>query len=259
MSSSTILKSRSQTNSFAYKNIQAYTPFYLVEKGNSFYGLSIPQYSHTIYHSLAEMGGSPGSNGRIGRDQRTNNLPSTPFIPPNIPYLSNLINSIFYLQDQGILAPESGPQNIPITSNNLKHWSPTRKGDGLVQADAYNDKSNTIELKSGETVNNYASISQSLTGTIYPGNKVVIEVYASALTKSDKYGLGVKISDGTILQKKIITNISPSIDSNFTKYTDTFTITNKMTNPVIEFFINNNDTTFINILFNNPTITLIRN
>jgi hypothetical protein len=72
------LNSRVFTNSLAWKNNQAYFPFYVRQAGNSFYGLSKPQYSSQSYHQLAYLGAG-GSRGEkwsraFGR--------TTQFIPP---------------------------------------------------------------------------------------------------------------------------------------------------------------------------------
>lgn len=71
------LNSRVYTNSFAWKNNSAYKPFYEVEKGDSFYGLSKPQYAWQIYHQLAYHGA--GAGGRAGRWARVNHIPNTRF------------------------------------------------------------------------------------------------------------------------------------------------------------------------------------
>ena len=39
---------RNLTNSFAGKNEAAYYPYHVSQQGNSFYGLSKPQYSHQV-------------------------------------------------------------------------------------------------------------------------------------------------------------------------------------------------------------------
>ncbi len=71
---------RNLTNSFASKNAAAYYPFYIVHQGNSFYGLSKPQYSGQTYHQLADNGSGAG-----GRGEKWNlaNGYKLNFIPPN--------------------------------------------------------------------------------------------------------------------------------------------------------------------------------
>jgi hypothetical protein len=74
------LNSRVYTNSFAGKNNEAYKPFYLRDLGNSFYGLSKPQYSHSTYYQLANNGAGAGARG--DRWLRSQGYQSIPFIPP---------------------------------------------------------------------------------------------------------------------------------------------------------------------------------
>ena len=75
------LNSRVFTNSFGTQNNRGYAPFYFEQKGNSFYNLSKPQYSHQTYYQLAYNGA--GAGGRGERWLRANNVPATHFIPPN--------------------------------------------------------------------------------------------------------------------------------------------------------------------------------
>ena len=75
------LNSRVFTNSFGTQNNRGYAPFYFEQKGNSFYNLSKPQYSHQTYYQLACNGA--GAGGRGERWLRANNVPATHFIPPN--------------------------------------------------------------------------------------------------------------------------------------------------------------------------------
>jgi hypothetical protein len=72
--------SRVYTNSFATKNIEAYSPFNRNQRGNSFYGLSKPQYSHQTYYQLAYNGAGMGNRG--DRWLRANGVPNISFIPP---------------------------------------------------------------------------------------------------------------------------------------------------------------------------------
>ena len=74
--------SRIATNSFAGQNSGAYLPFYLHKKGDSFYGLSKPQYSHQVYYQLANNGASAGSRG--DKWTRARQYKPTSFIPPII-------------------------------------------------------------------------------------------------------------------------------------------------------------------------------
>ena len=74
------INSRIFTNSFAGKNNAAYAPFYFKEQGNSFYGLSRPQYSRQTYYQLANNGAGAGARG--DRWLRANGYQSTAFVPP---------------------------------------------------------------------------------------------------------------------------------------------------------------------------------
>lgn len=74
------LNSRIYTNSFAGKNNEAYSPFYFVDIGNSFYGLSRSQYSHQTYYQLANNGAGAGARG--DRWSRAHGLQPVSFIPP---------------------------------------------------------------------------------------------------------------------------------------------------------------------------------
>jgi len=76
------LNSRVYTNSFAGKNNEAYKPFYLRDVGNSFYGLSKPQYSHATYYQLANNGAGAGARG--DRWLRSHGYQSTVFTPPTL-------------------------------------------------------------------------------------------------------------------------------------------------------------------------------
>ncbi len=78
----TRLNSRIFTNSFASQNIASYYPFYLKQMGNSFYGLSRPQYSHQTYYQLAFNGVGLGGSSRINRWEKSNNWKPISFIPP---------------------------------------------------------------------------------------------------------------------------------------------------------------------------------
>ena len=71
---------RNSTNSFAGKNAEAYYSFYALHKGNSFYGLSKPQYSHQTYHQLADNGS--GAGGRAGKWNNAHGIKLS-FIPSN--------------------------------------------------------------------------------------------------------------------------------------------------------------------------------
>ena len=74
------LNSRIYTNSFAGKNNEAYAPFYLLDRGNSFYGLSRPQYSRQTYYQLADNGAGAGARG--DRWLRSQGYQQISFIPP---------------------------------------------------------------------------------------------------------------------------------------------------------------------------------
>ena len=68
------------TNSFAAQNSAAYFPYNLAQRGNSFYGLSKPQYSHQTYYQLAYNGA--GAGGRGDRWRRSKQMPNVSFMPP---------------------------------------------------------------------------------------------------------------------------------------------------------------------------------
>ena len=74
------LNSRVYTNSFAGKNNAAYAPFYFLQAGSSFYGLSKPQYSRQTYYQLADNGAGAGARG--DRWLRANGHQAISFIPP---------------------------------------------------------------------------------------------------------------------------------------------------------------------------------
>ena len=74
------LNSRVYTNSFAGKNNAAYFPFNSQHLGNSFYGLSKPQYSHSTYYQLANNGAGAGARG--DRWLRSHSQQPIEFIPP---------------------------------------------------------------------------------------------------------------------------------------------------------------------------------
>lgn len=80
MGSSSRINSRIYTNSFTGKNNETYAPFHSLEAGNSFYGLSRPQYSRQTYYQLADNGAGAGSRG--DRWLRSQNQPPVSFIPP---------------------------------------------------------------------------------------------------------------------------------------------------------------------------------
>ena len=59
------LNSRIYTNSWSYQAQRQFYPQYATQQGNSFYGLSIPQYESTIYYNLSNNG--PGAGARTRR------------------------------------------------------------------------------------------------------------------------------------------------------------------------------------------------
>jgi hypothetical protein len=59
------LNSRIYTNSWAYQAQRQFYKQYRTEEGNSFYGLSRPQYASTIYFNLSNNG--PGAGARTRR------------------------------------------------------------------------------------------------------------------------------------------------------------------------------------------------
>jgi hypothetical protein len=74
------INSRIYTNSFAGKNNEAYLPFHFLAAGNSFFGLSKPQYSRQTYYQLADNGAGAGARG--DRWLRANGHQPISFIPP---------------------------------------------------------------------------------------------------------------------------------------------------------------------------------
>jgi hypothetical protein len=57
--------SRIYTNSWSYQGQRQFYPEYARQYGNSFYGLSVPQYQSTMYYTLSNNGPSAGA--RINR------------------------------------------------------------------------------------------------------------------------------------------------------------------------------------------------
>ena len=53
------------TNSWGYQGQRQFFNQYARNQGNSFYGLSVPQYQSTMYYTLSNNG--PGVGARIGR------------------------------------------------------------------------------------------------------------------------------------------------------------------------------------------------
>lgn len=53
------------TNSWGYQAQRQFANENLTNKGDSFYGLSVPQYQSTMYYMLSNNG--PGAGARIGR------------------------------------------------------------------------------------------------------------------------------------------------------------------------------------------------
>lgn len=74
------INSRIYTNSFAGKNNEAYSPFNFLSAGNSFFGLSKPQYSRQTYYQLADNGAGAGARG--DRWLRAQGQQPISFIPP---------------------------------------------------------------------------------------------------------------------------------------------------------------------------------
>ena len=71
--------SKIYTNSWGYQSLRAFANENLTDKGNSFNGLSVPQYQSTMYFMLSNNG--PGAGARIGRAglQGQTNYNSTQF------------------------------------------------------------------------------------------------------------------------------------------------------------------------------------
>jgi hypothetical protein len=59
------LSSRIYTNSWGYQAQRQFANENVTDQGNSFYGLSVPQYQSTMYYMLSNNG--PGAGARIGR------------------------------------------------------------------------------------------------------------------------------------------------------------------------------------------------
>ena len=59
------LNSRIYTNSWSYQGQRQFFNQYARNQGNSFYGLSVPQYQSTMYYTLSNNG--PGAGARINR------------------------------------------------------------------------------------------------------------------------------------------------------------------------------------------------
>jgi hypothetical protein len=59
------LNSRIFTNSYSYQSQREWYNQSIQNKGNSFYGLSIPQYQSTVYYTLSNNG--PGAGARCRR------------------------------------------------------------------------------------------------------------------------------------------------------------------------------------------------
>lgn len=71
------INSRIFTNSYAAKSAAEYYPYYKAQAGDSFYGLSKPQYSHSTYYQLANNGAGVGA--WEGRWRRGQGLPNWEF------------------------------------------------------------------------------------------------------------------------------------------------------------------------------------
>jgi hypothetical protein len=263
------LGSRFQTNSFAYRNTQAYSPFYLVEKGDSFYGLSIPQYSHATYHSLAYHGGSIGSNSRIGRHQRTNNIPPTPFVPPNVSYLDNFKNSVFHVNGKLLTNGESKyiKKGGETYTDIINYWNSTidnTNSNNIIEAYGTNKKGyNYIFLQSYSPANPNSSISQTVTGNVLAGKPIYIKIYCSRgpSAPKDTVKLRVTLTSGSYSSTQLITietnQISNDDPEPWTLCPITFTPSQDIKNPTINFAVDNTNTgntRHINI--HSPSISL---
>jgi hypothetical protein len=76
------INSRVYTNSFATKYGAEYRYANFLHLGNSFYGLSKPQYSHSTYYQLANNGAGAGARG--DRWTRSQGYQPISFIPPTL-------------------------------------------------------------------------------------------------------------------------------------------------------------------------------
>ena len=69
--------SRIYTNSWSYQAQRQFANQNLLQRGDSFYGLSKPQYQSTIYYTLSDNG--PGAGARTRRWGTQSNFNTTSF------------------------------------------------------------------------------------------------------------------------------------------------------------------------------------
>lgn len=226
-----LLNSRSQTNSFAYRNNQMYYPFYNLDIGNSFYNLSVAQYFSTTYNTLAYQGSSPGSNSRIGRYQRTvfTPIPIPIPTPTPIPTPVSTTNCTFKLSPKGTpsvnidgyIINNKGPIQIypvplppPIfplpPTYSINDWLLyTEFGNNTINAENSNDfeNCNVIYFTSN---NSTSKMYQNLVGKITANYKYKLSIYiktdATILNDQKQLGIVILLNDQPIATKKGITN-----------------------------------------------------
>jgi len=73
------LNSRIYTNSWSYKVQRQFYNEYRKEQGDSFYGLSKPQYQSTIYYTLSNNGPGAGARARRFTGAGQSNFNNTAF------------------------------------------------------------------------------------------------------------------------------------------------------------------------------------
>jgi hypothetical protein len=275
------LGSNSQTNSFSYRNSQAYFPFYLQQKGNSFYGLSKPQYSSTTYNALACQGGSNGSNSRVGRWHRSTNTPIPPFIPPTPipepPIPKETI--VFSNSDFGLsIYPSQNPKPTVFLSPNtseeisgqtgpysytLPEWELSTFAGPTITATGTSNGYNLINLEGPNgtgiaTTSNYVcQIIQNAPGKIYSNKTYKISIQCSASITSSDVGLGFFIRDA--LDPDIFdTSVEYNLSQNNSNTIDFYYIPPlNLTNPQIIFYLVNNDSNSQSVNISKPYIEVI--
>jgi len=260
MSGST-LGSNSQTNSFSYRNIQAYYPFYKLDAGNSFYGLSKPQYSSSTYNSLAAQGGCPGSHGRIGRWYRSRGIHTLPFIPPSpppIPSINLFTNSSFILAKIPDTKPDKKlPQGVtvplfPLSINvlyTLPAWDlqVSNVPGPTITATGSSKNYNILNLNgpsgTGDS-STYCEAIQVLSTTMIAGKTYDIVVQCSSTSNSNKVGLGLIIkekenTDYITINKQEKFNISTSTTNSYITFQ--YTPVKNVFDPQITLYLINNN------------------
>jgi len=204
------LNSRSQTNSFSYRNSQMYAPFYKMQMGTSFYNLSVPQYSNTTYNSLAYQGAGIASNSRLGRYQRTNNIQPTSFVPPT--ETLQITNSTLAVdQTTSTDVNENGIVSLGATlsiNSLIPPFTKIRDWTDIVQSNTsiiiqQLDKNNNFLTFGGTGTDSH--IQHKLLGTMVPGKPYILKLDVKSDIKSEDVGLAIIIID-SVTNTSIITN-----------------------------------------------------